>query len=866
MKTQNNYPDFQPNQVLTNTQLNELREYLDDQTRLSRVRLTGTGIICGLFAHQQKDFSIKITGGYGISSDGYLIELSDRVCSKYRNYTDPLLVEPDSDDELPCPQYVPWQTAANPKQQIPILELLSEDELAAPDFVEEKGNASKKLTKAITKDKVLVVYLEMENSKLPSCIVTDCNNKGEDVVLTVRILLIDKKYLQPVKLCSGKDNLVTVPRLITYLHSQGKTLSDVKSSDLLNKAYGGLYENTASQINTEVEKVYEKYKYVLDLETVHESDVAKLKDKLGKITDKSVNQYHFDFIRDLAKAYNEFADAVCPLVKNCMFDGFFPRHLMLIDFPENPDLMAEEIFRHKFVSSPARNVLHEDLVKAQKYFTRIFELIANFETGLLESTKVTPGQMLRWPLGKRTIPHYYSLIKSSTIEKWWQPAACCELAQPLSYVKNSMEKNPGMADALDPQKHPLHLDPGPFDFYNIEGHLGKSVKVELEEIEKIKSVFNLPFNLIQLRLSGSNSQSYAELCDYNDLQLEYLTLSAELKCVALKMWKFINFEKDDDVALYEALGLVSSEEIKKLKELLTKFQEIFTADLKDFDFEAFKSLVEETFNMIIKVKVALNTTFLEITQNSNYRYPAEFYAKLSNVLSEIFHWLEDFIQECVYQQIAVVVAIFNYRMEYYKANDPELFSNFVKKHHGIEHLAGVEKGGTFILVYSGAKKDDQKAIDVVADFSLPYLCCTNQQCIEIPAPEKLETPEIKWPEYRRIDFGAYLFTNKHLVSYRSLDELDYMLIDVVKNDIVGDSFALNELKLGVYKSGAQRRCRRELCAAGTNANKEGIDLRNALRETGHCLQTCNKRYRRKINSRRCCCAKSGLFVLPVSTQ
>jgi len=41
------YPEFVPNQILTNTQLNQLRDHLDQEDRLTRKRLTGTGIICG---------------------------------------------------------------------------------------------------------------------------------------------------------------------------------------------------------------------------------------------------------------------------------------------------------------------------------------------------------------------------------------------------------------------------------------------------------------------------------------------------------------------------------------------------------------------------------------------------------------------------------------------------------------------------------------------------------------------------------------------------------------------------------------------------------------------------------------------------
>lgn len=45
------------------------------------------------------------------------------------------------------------------------------------------------------------------------------------------------------------------------------------------------------------------------------------------------------------------------------------------------------------------------------------------------------------------------------------------------------------------------------------------------------------------------------------------------------------------------------------------------------------------------------------------------------------------------------------------------FNTFVAKIQGAEHLAGVPKGGTFILVTEGGK--------VIGDFSVPYRCCEN---------------------------------------------------------------------------------------------------------------------------------------------
>jgi hypothetical protein len=54
-------------------------------------------------------------------------------------------------------------------------------------------------------------------------------------------------------------------------------------------------------------------------------------------------------------------------------------------------------------------------------------------------------------------------------------------------------------------------------------------------------------------------------------------------------------------------------------------------------------------------------------------------------------------------------------------NSSMKFSGFLKAHPGLEHVAGVEKGGTFILVFEETLADEEKKkAMIVADFSLPY--------------------------------------------------------------------------------------------------------------------------------------------------
>jgi hypothetical protein len=48
------------------------------------------------------------------------------------------------------------------------------------------------------------------------------------------------------------------------------------------------------------------------------------------------------------------------------------------------------------------------------------------------------------------------------------------------------------------------------------------------------------------------------------------------------------------------------------------------------------------------------------------------------------------------------------------------FNEYVEKHPGLEHKRGVERGGTFVMVYETIGRDSI----VIADFSLPYICCT----------------------------------------------------------------------------------------------------------------------------------------------
>lgn len=60
----------------------------------------------------------------------------------------------------------------------------------------------------------------------------------------------------------------------------------------------------------------------------------------------------------------------------------------------------------------------------------------------------------------------------------------------------------------------------------------------------------------------------------------------------------------------------------------------------------------------------------------------------------------------------------------------ELLSEFLERKPGLEHKAGVMPGGTFCVIYA-----DEAQNQILADFSLPYLCCSKKEPVFLILPD-----------------------------------------------------------------------------------------------------------------------------------
>lgn len=414
------YPEFIPNQVLTNTQLNQLREYLDGQDRLGRVRLVGMGLVCGLDWERRTlpDHHIRVREGYGIGSDGYLIGLDETDFTHVRSYQDP-----DVDDDG-SPQYERWQTSAVPPAQLDILELLDTEEaqqaIAAAAQSEE---ASTNLPVALAADtgagRVLVLYLEKKGVRLDSCLVTDCDSMGLNIELKPRVLLVREQDLQALDPCAEAQEMLRIPRLHTEV-----ALRDVSTPDEINDAYRDIIMAALPTLVQRIGDAHRDYGRFLDLD--RNADFIGRVDAMEQTLSaaagsNSVSQSHYDALKDIAAAYNEAYAEACELLTDCCPSADFPRHLML------GALDGTSGYRQEFLPSPVRNVSDGALLRVRRLFLRIATLCERMDfSSPIQALTLAPSRTEAHPLGTRAVPWYYR--DNAELAALWQPRTCCTTA------------------------------------------------------------------------------------------------------------------------------------------------------------------------------------------------------------------------------------------------------------------------------------------------------------------------------------------------------------------------------------------------------------------------------------------------------
>ncbi|MCR9014583.1 PKD domain-containing protein [Aquiflexum gelatinilyticum] len=751
------YPVFEADQVLSNGHLNNLLNYLEQQERLTRIKLAGRGIVCGLEI-STSNAAIQISKGSGLTSQGFLIQLCDTNFTHFIPYSPPV---------LPNDLYFLTQCSEEDRSNIPyygakdILQLI-------PDS--DKDTEGKKSISTINnQDYAVVLFLEAEQVDLKNCDTQDCNDKGSRMDFILRVLLVKKTLFD-----SGK----TISFNSILLKRYNVPVADLKTAeDILNGFLAITDDNTLTKLSENLIRSWDRFAVPLGLPAENPLkglNLITVKKKLsGKTGQRIFVQYFYDFVDDLLKAYIEFRAKVREVFGECCPEEMdFPMHLTLGLANENTLLGKRNAHRQYFESSPILNGQGKNAEEATLLLERMVAMVKGFMGDKLQSSEaiaITPTSLGNDFISYRAIPYYFD----------WKAV------NPSWYFSRSYSGNQRynlgyraalQTDAPEPVKNPLLYDIERYNAFRIEGHIGKNYRIALTEIIRQKQRFNLPFDVLGLNaidlsaiLNGKEIR-----CHVQDLESDYRVMITGIVCqlqqimayvgnlrpkrpiepsrdlggLTLKRDFYISKNLVDmqktikaDLSKNQAISISNADIIKnlalrdvepgeKLADFLSKDVSNFIIDQKAF----FEYIIKQPDQLLIFlqqlaeiVKYLLSFELDKFDEDAYNKLWTPYSKTVASLIKEAANSENEEIKryfsegnsellfKCANEKLFALKEEYVKRLEQYHAAIN--FNEYFKKHPGLEHKAGVTKGGTFILVYNG---------EVERVLTLPDLTIPNQ--------------------------------------------------------------------------------------------------------------------------------------------
>ena len=191
-------------------------------------------------------------------------------------------------------------------------------------------------------------------------------------------------------------------------------------------------------------------------------------------------------------------------------------------------------------------------------------------------------------------------------------------------------------------------------------------------------------------------------------------------------------------AIADLMPVMSNDDASKIILLLANIGNVdtFITALRknEDDYQAQQQTITEYYNKLDK-----DGMMVPASKKPDSRFVSEYSPMLEKLKSCKCNGIMD----------KIIVLVDKYRNQLDKLRDINNFSVYTKEHPGIQHKAGVPVGGTFIVVYKGPndKSDKIPKNTVIADFYLPYNCCSNCNPVEVTFSET-PPPENKPPVAR----------------------------------------------------------------------------------------------------------------------
>ncbi|HTE12503.1 MAG TPA: hypothetical protein VK645_16080, partial [Chitinophagaceae bacterium] len=549
MSIANTFPVFEPDQVLTNQHLNDLFNYLDQQDRLTRCKLMGSGIVCGLEISHTSD-TINITKGCGLTSQGYIILFCDHTGEEGYKYYMPF-TRPAFPNDLQLISQCPpdpnrnnilfyASDVAGAASNNPIQLLLTQKEF---DALADKTGVIPLSQGSNLSQYAVVLFLDASEQNLKNCDTNDCNDKGSRMELTIVPLLVDKILLFRNN-GNGEKSTYQPVRLRRY----NVPLKNLTSSDAVLNAFVALMDDaTLSRLANDLEYCFLNYQYLLNGITTNPfGSLADFKKNLLFIIKfhPVLIQYYYDFIYDLLKALYEFRYKAHSITSECCGDEMkFPFHLTLGEATVNTSTAIQSAYRQYFVYSPLFDAQNDGSNELRSLLMRMILMYQQFlivEKSFLESktvlpreTKITPSNYGHYSLSDRCIPYYYSPVQQKNavvpgdLYYYWDFSKTKR-----GNAGSNLSYNAAAYSNADMVINPLFYEIEWYNFYRVEGHIGKNINTALTEVKSLQQNFNLPFDTVALSADyiGALVKGEEPQCSILDLESDYRILIAEFIC------------------------------------------------------------------------------------------------------------------------------------------------------------------------------------------------------------------------------------------------------------------------------------------------------------------------------------------------
>ena len=478
----------------------------------------------------------------------------------------------------------------------------------------------------------------------------------------------------------------------------------IKDYNDLAKAYSNAIKTTTAQIETVLTKTYgPDWRLLLGNLYGNVDPTKRWETTLNNIVaaiSRNTNgmQYVYDLLQDIAATYVEFKEALWAENVICCPDfKAFPKHVVLGPATAQPADDSGRL-RHEFYESPILNLKSENLEKARFLHKRIDVLLSSFSIPTASQTlRITPSQRAATPLGAGAIPYYYKISRTQPVHAHWSHAHA---------VRNSndaiLSYSAKLYSSLPQTLEPLSFSLKPFDFFRIEGHLGMSIETAEKQLSKLVKEYNLPINLLSLQIEsgirplrprpyyGSLDLKAMHYLNRRDMTRHLGTIKSftqTMKRTILSADVLPGKEQEEDSLSFKKY---IEDGAKELDTAIDDVGRHLQRTYKEFDYESFLA----SYNAVLQKTANINKNIKGITSHSS------------------FSPYETLVNGTRFRQIKRINDILKARAD--KASELSVFSRFLAASPALSHMAGVERGGTFVLVYSSTSKK------VVADFALPY--------------------------------------------------------------------------------------------------------------------------------------------------